>query len=231
MKNLEFMGYPLYAVTRDGRVFSEISKRFLKRSKSPTSGRYRVNIRNEDGIKTIYIYRLVALAFLANPKNYEMVNHRDGDPTNDHVNNLEWIDAEGNSIHAIQTGLMPHRHLTVESAHHVFSLMEEGYRNCDIEEITGFSYAVISKMRQGANYRDLWEQYDVPIKPHTVSLPKAEKVIDLLIAGVNTTQICLELNIGRNLVKDIRDGKRFRSLYTQKVSNTTCNDYPLGEYT
>lgn len=42
------------------------------------------------------IHRLVALAFLPNPKNYPYVNHKDENKRNNHVNNLEWCNAKYN---------------------------------------------------------------------------------------------------------------------------------------
>lgn len=40
--------------------------------------------------KTLFIHRLVAIAFIPNPNNYPIINHRDCNPLNNHVDNLEW---------------------------------------------------------------------------------------------------------------------------------------------
>lgn len=44
----------------------------------------------------VYAHRLVALAWLPNPKNLPQVNHKDEDRQNNRPNNLEWCDASYN---------------------------------------------------------------------------------------------------------------------------------------
>lgn len=44
----------------------------------------------EIGGKTIAVHRLVALAYVENPKGYKMVLHKDTDTLNNHYRNLEW---------------------------------------------------------------------------------------------------------------------------------------------
>ena len=45
------------------------------------------------------IHRLVAGAFIPNPNNLPMINHKDEDKTNNHVDNLEWCSAQYNSTY------------------------------------------------------------------------------------------------------------------------------------
>ena len=46
-------------------------------------------IKNGTG-KYAYVHRLVALAFIDNPNHYTEVNHKDENPKNNTVENLEW---------------------------------------------------------------------------------------------------------------------------------------------
>ena len=51
------------------------------------------------------VHRLVAQAFIDKPKGKEFINHKDGNPQNNVVSNLEWVTVKENVHHAIVNGL------------------------------------------------------------------------------------------------------------------------------
>ena len=53
-----------------------------------------------------FVHRLVAEAFIDNPNNYPMVNHKDCNPKNNAYYNLEWCTAEYNSNYNIRNALI-----------------------------------------------------------------------------------------------------------------------------
>ena len=66
---------------------------------------------------------LTAKVFIPNPDNLPLVNHMDGNPSNCHVSNLEWITHKGNSVHAYANGLCKHAGWTSEEDRYILDLI------------------------------------------------------------------------------------------------------------
>lgn len=56
------------------------------------------------------IHRLIAQMFIPNPNNLPVINHIDGNPLNNSIDNLEWCTQQHNMQHAWDTGLNTNRH-------------------------------------------------------------------------------------------------------------------------
>jgi hypothetical protein len=102
MKQIE--GYPGYAITPFGDVFSFKSSKYLKQTKGK-NGYLQVSLCADGKQKKVEVHLLVARTFIPNPDNKEIVNHKDGNKHNPKVCNLEWVTRKENTAHALQTGL------------------------------------------------------------------------------------------------------------------------------
>lgn len=100
MKSSPVAYHPMYQIHEDGTVHSGKTDILLK-PRMNDNGYYIVTLDQEQQV----VHRLVALHFIPNPWGHPQVNHIDGDKSNNHVSNLEWVSAEQNSQHALATGL------------------------------------------------------------------------------------------------------------------------------
>ncbi len=63
----------------------------LRKCNPDKQGYIKVSIRVTGIVKFYKIHRLVAEAFIPNPENKPLVNHKDRNPSNNMLNNLEWV--------------------------------------------------------------------------------------------------------------------------------------------
>jgi len=97
--------FPRYKISKNGEIYSILYKRVLRGSITEEGRKY-VTITNKDKVlKTVAVHRLVAKAYLPNPENHPVVNHLNGDPSQNNVDNLEWCSYSRNSQHAYDIGL------------------------------------------------------------------------------------------------------------------------------
>lgn len=88
-KNIE--GFDGYEVSNYGNVRSP--RRMIKQHKNGR-GYYRVWLPDN---RFHFVHRLVAEAFIDNPRGYPIINHKDEEKTNNHADNLEWCTHKYNS--------------------------------------------------------------------------------------------------------------------------------------
>ena len=98
--------------------------------------------------KKFYVHRLVAQKFLNAPtEDRNQVNHIDGDKSNNHHNNLEWVSAKENIKHMHDNGLNKGR-------------AEHGTTITLPDEVIAEAYLAVKSGRQGV--REAADKYGMP---------------------------------------------------------------------
>ena len=101
-------GFSKYVINEKGVVYSYVTNTFLEGSVNP-DGYINFRLKADEGFtKTVGLHRLLALTFLPLPESEEMmetVNHKDGNKSNNSLDNLEWATFKRNQEHAGELGL------------------------------------------------------------------------------------------------------------------------------
>ena len=151
-------GYENYLVTNDGRVYSMKSRKYLKPS-FVGNGYAKVVLCKNGKRKDFLIHRLVAEAFIPNIDNLPCVNHKDENPANNCVENLEWCTYDYNLEYGngrkrrAKTltngkGCKPINQYTING-----EFVREWKSGKEIENETGYKQAGISACCKGKKYR------------------------------------------------------------------------------
>lgn len=94
----DILGYEnLYFVSNLGNIKS--SKKIISQQDNG-KGYLVVHLSKNGKPRWLLVHRLVAKAFLDNPLNKPCVNHKDGNRSNNNVDNLEWVTYSENNLHS-----------------------------------------------------------------------------------------------------------------------------------
>ena len=96
---------PKYHISTKGEITNKKSGRTLKPQTQKLGYQTICIARPKKNPKSVYIHKIVAVFHIPNPNNYSLINHINGNKKDNRVENLEWITAQNNILHAFRTGL------------------------------------------------------------------------------------------------------------------------------
>ena len=104
--------------------------------------------------KRYYIHRLLAEAYIDNPQNKPQINHKDGNRTNNNIDNLEWVTNSENQIHKFKVlGRKNNtRKLTDDQVRVIRSSSLSGRK---LSKIFGVSEVIIHNIRKWKSYKNV----------------------------------------------------------------------------
>lgn len=140
-------GYSNYAVSDKGQIKNKKTNKILHQEISKV-GYPTVRISNSlHKKKYLNVHVLVAKAFLEDRN--ECVNHKDGDKTNNNVENLEWCSYAYNNQHAYDMGLKHARGLSSEEAKKIRKLVDNASHYSPVIDLTtGKKYKSIKSTKE-----------------------------------------------------------------------------------
>ena len=217
-----------YIVSDDGRIFSEISNKYLKPFKNP-DGYCLVDISHNGKTHTRQLHRLVALTFIPNPLKLETVNHKNGDKECNAVWNLEWMTRLDNVRHAWKTGLAKPRYgtdnpsnvYTEEQIHDVCKLLEVGELNNKlIAEKCNVNVTLIRDIKFRGKWKRISKLYDIPHVPAGLK-DRRDDIIKLIDEGLSNREIIVKLDLP---LKQLRHVSYVRARHKKEIMRNSLND-------
>lgn len=165
----DIKGYEgLYQVSNLGRIKSLCGwngKEYIAREKilnpykqKANKNYYRsvVKLRNKKESKDMKVHRLVAETFIPNPNKFPIINHKDGNPLNNCVENLEWCNQAYNTKHARENGLIIRVIDTIDRETLVY-MLNNNYTYDDIANQLGIAKGTVFNYIKKFKIRKIYE--------------------------------------------------------------------------
>ena len=210
-----------YMIYSDGRIYNTEKDIFMKGGMDK-DGYHIVSLSLNGKRFTRKFHRLVADAFIPNPNDLPLVNHKDGDKMNNHHSNLEWVTDAENVHHACEHKL---RKSTIDkkTAKKICKMLESGkYRIYEISEKLGVSKSSISKIKNGTNWTSVSKDYDFSKVPKTKAMygnknpmskidsKTAKKIKKMLKQNISMKDVSKEIGCPYSVVTHIKYGHTWK---------------------
>lgn len=155
----DIIGYDgLYQVSNKGNIksFKKDKNGKLLMLKIDKDGYKNIGLRDANYIRKFKrVHRLVAEAFIENSNSFTQINHKDNNPANNYVENLEWCSVEYNNKYRFSNGNASHKGskhpqatITEDVAVQIFELGHSGlFTESQLAKKFNTTRSVINKIR------------------------------------------------------------------------------------
>lgn len=149
MKFVKIEGYSRYIISECGIVLDTKTNRLVSQVITGVPQYMYVNVWNDEGDrKLIRVHRLVALCYVENPSNFNIVDHIDGNRLNNHYLNLRWTTSTGNQKNRSDNWYIGDR-LAIDIIYEKLGECQKTYRR------------IYQRVKKGG--MDFWEALDMEI--------------------------------------------------------------------
>jgi hypothetical protein len=152
-------GFPNYEISNKGRIYNNETGVLLKPRKD-ANGYYKVDL-YKNKKKTITIHRLVAIAFIANPKNLPEVDHINRIKTDNRLENLRWVSSSENRINTLNNREYPKHIYKIKKENREYWLIQIRHPNfkfCQLYRCDKYSLEQVKEKRN-----KIYKENGIPI--------------------------------------------------------------------
>ena len=213
----------LYMVSSFGKVMSVPVNQIRRGSSYKKPGMEVLHHDNGRGYRSISLYkdgvqhqttvhRLVAQAFIPNPKNLPQINHKDGDKSNNNVYNLEWVTAKENMAHAVdELGLDLAYDRRLFSAEEVVAIRDDDRTGRQIAQEYGTSSGAINAIKSGRTYKAF--AGTIRTIPHEKERKlTSSQIVDIRTSTKSGVELAAMYGVAPSTICKIRKGQRYKEI-------------------
>jgi hypothetical protein len=156
-----------YSATQDGQIYSHHRfEPFPLKQTNHTQGYRQVNVKTDKGFRTRMVHLLVLEAWVGPRPEGMVTNHKNGDKTDNRLENLEYVTQTENMKHSYATGLSPKpptrygeqlTHLAKMTAKKVLALRAETDREPGYLGRLGLKYGISASTTSKILLRQTWK--------------------------------------------------------------------------
>lgn len=188
-------------VYKNGKIFRKNKRGIVEAPQHGTgmNQRYLIVSAMKNGRqKHLYVHRLLAKAFIPNPDNKPHINHIDGNPRNNDLDNLEWVTPKENVDHAIKIGLATTLDNTPHECPRCSGPTMKAEKTCSEcnKEMQRIKRILATKQKQRNRYRDI---------DTTKLKPLYKRIIKSRFQGLTLEEIGQEMGVTREYVRQLEE--------------------------